>query len=118
MTRRGWDDGHGPGCRQVGLNGVDLGPWIWNREHVLATARGVIRLRERYFVALAQTPHVDTSGFEPEEARVVTGHRWMSIENIAAIPTMGHLVAPRRFAELLPPILVGDYPPEPFDLGI
>ncbi|HEY1332342.1 MAG TPA: NUDIX domain-containing protein [Actinomycetota bacterium] len=94
---------------------AELGPWIWTREHLL-TLRGVTeRLLERFFVVHAPSNAVDTSGFDEFEASAISGHRWLSVREIAAWPD---LVAPRRLADLLPPILRGEYPDPPIDAGV
>jgi hypothetical protein len=42
-------------------------------------------------------------------------HRWWSAADISA---SGDWFAPRNLASLLPPILRGEYPSEPFDCGV
>lgn len=64
-------------------------------------------LRERFFVAQVRDTAIDTTRFTPAEADSIAEWRWMTPEEIAALPD---IVAPRRLAQLLPPILRGDYP--------
>lgn len=97
---------------EVGVEGADLGPCVWTREHLLTLGGRSQRLMERFFVVRVESPRVDTSGFDESEAKEITGHRWMSVEEIAA---MSDVVAPRRMADLLPAVLRGDYPTPPVD---
>jgi ADP-ribose pyrophosphatase YjhB (NUDIX family) len=99
----------------VGLRGLDLGPCVWVRSHGLLQRDEQTRLRERFFVVHAPTDAVDTSGFTHDERDVITGHRWMTVDEIAELHDP---VAPRRLAELLPDILAGRYPDPPLDVGI
>ena len=101
---------------EVGIDRVNLGPWVWTRRHVLSRASGQpLDLRERYFVARVEDSSVDTTGFTRAEADSISESRWMTPEEIAELPDV---VAPRKLAELLPPILRGDYPSPPIDVGV
>jgi ADP-ribose pyrophosphatase YjhB (NUDIX family) len=99
---------------EVGVARGDLGPCVWTREHVLTLGGRTERLLERFFVVRVESTEVDTSGFDESESASITGHRWMTVEQIAST---NDIVAPRRLAELLPPILRGDYPSPPIDVG-
>ena len=101
-------------AEEVGLRGADLGPCVWVRRHVLHLGGDEIRLRERFFVVRAPTDAVDTSGFTDDEQRAITGHRWMTADEIAGLDD---LVAPRRLAGLVPDIIAGRYPDPPIDVG-
>lgn len=100
---------------EVGLQDVDLGPCVWVRRHVLLLRGDEIRLRERFFVVRAPTDAVDTSGFTDHEQGAISGHRWMTVDEIAGLDD---LVAPRQLADLLPEILAGHYPDPPIDAGV
>ena len=58
---------------------------------------------------------VDTAGFTRAETDSISESRWMTQKEIAELRD---IVAPQRLADLLPPILAGDYPSEPIDVGI
>ena len=51
------------------------------------------------------------------EAQFFEGARWASLADLAAWPE-GAIIAPRRLAELLAPILGGELPPAPIDAGV
>lgn len=51
------------------------------------------------------------------EAQFFAGARWAGVAELAAWPTP-ELMAPRRLAELLVPILAGELPTEPIDVGV
>jgi hypothetical protein len=100
----------------VGIDLVKIGPCVWTRRHFLPrTASQSLDLRERFFVARVVDTSVETAGFTRAEADSVSESRWMTPEEIAGLRD---IVAPRRLAELLPPILAGDYPIPPIDVGI
>ena len=101
---------------EVGIDLTELGPCVWTRRHVLPrTATPSIDLRERFFVARVEGTEVDTSGFTSAEATSIAESRWMTPGEIAGLTD---IVAPTRLAELLPPILRGDYPDPPIDVGV
>ena len=56
---------------------------------------------------------VDTSGFQPQEASTVEGHRWWPVEEIEASPKN---VIPYEVAPLLRGLLDGRSPPAPVQL--
>ena len=70
---------------------------------------------ERYFVARVGTAEVDGASREPVEAGLILGHRWWSAAELAA---SHETFVPRRLGDLLPPLLRGEFPPEPIDSGI
>jgi hypothetical protein len=49
------------------------------------------------------------------EAEFFAGARWVTLAELEIWPD---LLAPRRFAELLAPVLVGLIPAEPVDAGV
>ena len=101
---------------EVGVDLVEIGPCVWTRRHVLPrTVTPSLDLRERFFVARVGETEVDTTGFTSAEAASISESRWMTPEEIAGLQD---IVAPRKLAELLPPILRGDYPSPPVDVGI
>lgn len=91
-----------------------LGPCIWIRSHTFRFADGWIEQRERYFVVRATDINVSTDGLEPEERIAMVERRLWSVDDIAA---SSEWFAPRRLAELLPPLLRGDLPAEPIEIG-
>lgn len=88
---------------------------VWRRHHVFSWNSRQIDQTEWFFVGrLAGT--IDTRDIRvdgPEGDFFVTA-RWAGL---AELGDSDDLIAPRRLAELLRPILAGDYPSEPIDTG-
>ena len=94
---------------------LPLGPCVWTRTHLLRWDGRLIEQRERYFVATANVSAVDTANWTELERAVLGGHRWWSSAEIAASPDV---FAPGRLAEAILPLLAGDYPEQPIDIGV
>jgi len=99
---------------EVGHHTAKLGPWIWTREHDFMF-RGVrYHQRERFFLVRCEPFKVDESGLDQLELEIVKGHRWWTIDEIRSSDAV---FAPRALAELLEPLIRGDVPPSPVDVG-
>jgi 8-oxo-dGTP pyrophosphatase MutT (NUDIX family) len=101
---------------ETGVAGVALGPCIWHRRHVTTGLDGVTPydLRERFYVVRVPQTTISTDGWDEEERAFLSDHRWWSLDEIAA---SGATFAPRRLAALLAPILRGDLPATPLEIG-
>jgi 8-oxo-dGTP pyrophosphatase MutT (NUDIX family) len=89
-----------------------LGQCVWTRHHRFMWYGKQHDQYERFFVVR------DVERREPEPLNrdgYIVGHRWWTLDEIQA---SAHRFAPRRLGELLPPILLGEYPDEPFDVGV
>ena len=93
---------------------ADLGPCVWVRRHIFRIGGRLLDERERIFVARVEAAEVRNANWQPEEHAFLTAHRWWSVDEIAASEDW---FAPRRLAELLPAIITGAYPAQPFDCG-
>jgi 8-oxo-dGTP pyrophosphatase MutT (NUDIX family) len=100
---------------EVGLTGVDLGPWIWHREQVLEWNGRPIRQRERHFLVRVAAHEVDRSGNDEQELRVLEDMRWWSLPELQ---TAADVFAPRRIAFFAEPLLAGQIPAKPVDVGV
>jgi 8-oxo-dGTP diphosphatase len=104
-------------AEEIGLEEVELGPWIWRREHVFPFWDGSWDGQvERY--VLVRTPAFEPAPrFTPEElaAEFVTGMRWWTPEELAA---SDELFAPRRLPELVAALVRVGPPREPVDVGV
>jgi 8-oxo-dGTP pyrophosphatase MutT (NUDIX family) len=94
---------------ETGLD-VELGPCVWTRHHVFEWEGRQFDQYERFFVARCRSSAVAPV----KQDSYVTGFRWWSMDEIASSTQD---FAPRRLAELLPPILAGAYPIRPLDTG-
>jgi hypothetical protein len=71
--------------------------------------------RERFYIVRVPLTQIRTDGWEELERQYMERERWWTLPEIAGSDA---LFVPRRLAELLPPIIAGHYPPEPFDCGV
>jgi ADP-ribose pyrophosphatase YjhB (NUDIX family) len=100
---------------ETGIADVALGPCVWRREHACEWRDKWYLVQERYFLVRVGAAEVRPTALEPDEAGFLLGHRWWSAAEIAA---SRETFVPRRLADLLPPLLRGDIPPEPVAVGI
>lgn len=102
---------------ETGLRLAESGPLVWTRRIVFRWSGRVIDSDERFF--FAHLPDLEIAvapaALEPHEVATVSGHRWWGVAALNAAPP--DTFAPSRIAELLPPLLAGDVPPEPIDVG-
>jgi 8-oxo-dGTP pyrophosphatase MutT (NUDIX family) len=97
--------------------GIDAapGPLVWTRRHLFEFNGVWLDEVERFYVVRVEAPELTRDHFEAHEHAMMPEHRWWPTEEIAA---SDHWFAPRRLAELLPPILAGCYPVDPVDTGV
>ncbi len=102
-------------AEETGRDDIDVGPEIWLRDHTFRWGMRTLRQKERWFLAT-------TTAFDVPEAVVrslaregVKAARWWSVDELLHT---GALVTPRSLSVLLPPLLAGDIPPEPVDVGV
>lgn len=93
-----------------------LGPCVWEREWVWYYGA-----RDTWFDTLEYFYPARVAGSAPalhptadDEMISLLEHRWLTLDEIAASEEM---VSPLRLAELLPPIIAGDYPDPPIQTG-
>lgn len=100
---------------ETGLDGVELGPCVWKREHVYEERGGWYRSVERFFLARVESWQPAPAALEPLEREHLLGHRWWSVPDIRGSAAT---FVPRRLGALLEPLLAGELPAEPIDCGI
>lgn len=99
-----------PLAGRLGLHGP-----VWRRRHVFSWNGRQIDQTEFFFVArLDGTIEAADIHVGGEEEVFFAGARWASLAELAEADD---IVAPRRIAELLAPIIAGEYPPAPIDTG-
>ncbi|HSF26829.1 MAG TPA: NUDIX hydrolase [Actinomycetes bacterium] len=87
---------------ETGLRGVELGPLVWRRRARFSFCGQTYDQREVYFLVRAPSFTVDTSGFTELERRATSGHRWWTLEAMAAESiVVAPAELPVRLAELL-----------------
>ncbi len=104
-------------AEEVGLDEVELGPWIWTREHVIPFLDGNWDGQVERFVLVRTHRFEPEPRFTPEQlaAEYVTGLRWWTPAELAASE---ELFAPRRLPELVVALLRDGPPGEPADVGV
>jgi len=99
----------------IAVEPADVGPCVWVRGYTFRFAGRWINEAERiYVVRLGARPDVVDHHQEAHERVFLVEHRWWSADEI---PRCVDAFAPRRMAELLPPIIAGRYPSPPLDTG-
>ena len=102
---------------EAGLEDVELGPWIWTREHVFPFESGLWDGQVERFVLVRTHAFDPVPRFTPEQLRAeyVTGMRWWTPTELEA---SDELFAPRRLPELVASLLRDGPPGEPVDVGV
>jgi 8-oxo-dGTP pyrophosphatase MutT (NUDIX family) len=95
---------------ETGLS-ISLGPCLWKRRHVFDWLGKRLDQFEVFF--LVRVSGVTRIGGTPDD--YVHGHRWWSLHELER---SDEVFAPRRIAELIAPVLRGEYPSEPYDCGV
>jgi len=95
---------------------VELGPWIWRREHVWGFKDRRYHSRERMFLARVNRFEPSLAHSEPLELEYLLGWHWWGLDELAA--ANDQVFVPRRLAELLAPVLAGELPDPPIDTGV
>jgi double-stranded uracil-DNA glycosylase len=98
-------------AEEIGLEGHDPGPVVWERTHVFPWNRGLHSQFERFHLVRVESHEVNaTIDLVPEG---VYGHRWWTLGELET--TTEHL-APRGLATQLRELLEQGPPPEPIDV--
>ena len=99
---------------EVGLRDVTLGPCVWLREHVFNWNGRAFRQRERFYLVRVPAHEVDRSGNDAQELSILEEFRWWTLPELEAST---ELFAPLRIALFLAPLLAGEIPSHPIDVG-
>ena len=104
-------------AEEIGLGEVELGPWIWTREHVFPFENGLWDGQAERFVLVRTHEFEPAPRFSVEQlaAEFVTGMRWWEP---AELLESAELFAPRRLPELVSALLRDGPPGEPVDVGV
>ena len=98
-------------AEEIGLEGCDPGPAVWERTHVFPWNGGLHSQFERFHLVRVESHDVEpTIDLVPEG---VYGHRWWTLDELA---TTTERLAPRGLATQLRELLEQGPPPAPIDL--
>lgn len=100
---------------ETGLRNAQIGPCVWLRDAVFTWEGIEYDSHECYYVCRVPNFTVDTTNLEPHERVEMTEYRWWSYSEIAASL---EIFVPRDLVTLVLPLLQGEYPDEPFRIGI
>jgi ADP-ribose pyrophosphatase YjhB (NUDIX family) len=102
---------------EIGLEEVELGPWIWTREHVFPFENGLWDGQAERFVLVRTHEFEPAPRFSVEQlaAEFVTGMRWWTLAELEASE---EVFAPRRLPGLVAALLRDGPPGKPFDVGV
>lgn len=100
---------------ETGLSEFELGPCVWRRDQTFPWGDNMIRQLESYYVVRAPAFEVNVDGQEELERAFLSDHRWFTVEELRAHE---EILVPANFAELLEPLLAGEYPAEPLKVGV
>jgi 8-oxo-dGTP pyrophosphatase MutT (NUDIX family) len=100
---------------EAGVGECDWGPCVWLRPHVWRWGERWIASDERYYLARVGTHEVSVEGQFPHEREVLTEHRWWSLAELEA--AREEVFIPRDLALLLAPLLAGQIPATPIEVG-
>jgi ADP-ribose pyrophosphatase YjhB (NUDIX family) len=93
---------------EVGLRVDELGPCVWTRRSVRASASGDVDSQSRFFLVRCACFDVDTSGGGVESE---LEWRWWTLDELEAAPPRSFL--PEQLPALVRSLLAGEIPDEP-----
>ena len=104
-------------AEEIGLrDAIEFEGPVWIRTHEFTWNRRRIAQHETFFLCrLSHSVAAEDIFPEGPEGEFFAGAKWLHPMEIASLTD---IVAPRRMAELLPPLLRGDLPDQPIDVGI
>lgn len=102
---------------ELGLDGVEIGPHVWSRTHVIPMTTGHDGQRDEIFVVPTERfePR-PTIGWEALRREYVQEIRWWPLADITAASDTRF--APRRLAALLTDLLRDGPPATPIETGV
>jgi 8-oxo-dGTP pyrophosphatase MutT (NUDIX family) len=100
---------------ETGLENVDLGPWVWSREHVFQSGEKLYHQHERFFMARVPAFSPRTVHLEAQEAKFFRDVRWRSLEELEATTEE---LSPRNLPLMLRHLVEHGPPKTPRRVGI
>jgi 8-oxo-dGTP pyrophosphatase MutT (NUDIX family) len=99
---------------ETGISGAEIGPCVWV-QHVEFDFGGWHFDQDEFIhIARVEGGDYDPQGLEHLEHLAFSAGRWWSLDELIASDVR---LLPARLRELLPPLIAGDLPLEPIDIG-
>ncbi|MCC7369711.1 MAG: NUDIX domain-containing protein [Chloroflexi bacterium] len=98
---------------ETGIRVPELGPCVWTRRRLVTFDGETLDFDERFFVVRVDTVEINQDNVTAEEKIVLTDHRWWTHDELLATTD---ILAPRKLARLVRPILDGEWASEPLVL--
>lgn len=94
---------------------IPIGPCIWTRRWIGEMGGRWYDALERYYVArTGPDSRITVDRWTELELQEIKEYRWWSVEEIAAATGVTDVFVPRELGRLLPAVLAGEVPDEPF----
>jgi hypothetical protein len=90
-----------------------LGPCVWTRRRLVTFDGETLDFDERFYLVRVSATAISMTNVTEWEKVVLTEHRWWTHQELL---TTTDVLAPRKLAHLLHPILAGQIPAEPLVL--
>jgi 8-oxo-dGTP pyrophosphatase MutT (NUDIX family) len=101
-------------AEETGITDVEIGPCVWQREIELEMFGELVQAQEDYLFARTREYEIDRSGMSSQENIVYRAHRWWSLQEMRQ---SAELFFPPGILDLLPPLLAGELPRSPIQIG-
>lgn len=102
---------------ELGLDGVEIGPHVWTREHIVPMRSGEDGQRDHiYLVPTEPFEPEPTIGWEQLRAEYVHELRWWTLDELAARTDLR--IVPRRLARHLDDLFSIGPPAAPIRIGV
>ena len=102
---------------ETGLS-VPIGQQFWEREWVGEIAGSWYQVVEKYYLARCDEPVITVNCWTELELQEIKEYRWWTLAEIQAASGVTDVFAPRQLARLLPGILAGEIPAQPFAVDV
>ena len=94
-------------AEETGMNDVRLGPVVWYGEDGHRSGDWNVLFKEHFIIAFAPAETIENSGWTEHERRQILETRWWTVEELRS---SDEPIYPRRLADLLDPLVRGEYP--------
>lgn len=101
---------------ETGIRADTLGPCVWRRRHVCQWNNHWYDVRETFFVLRVWRAGEVVRRERRWHQERIRECRWWSVQEMRE--AVGEVFVPRKLPELLEPLLAGQYPVEPLEVGV